>query len=165
MQDVRTYFIRVHKSTQKKEKLQFLHLQPLQDFESALEKIKDISPQTAVQNPKLVQALSQYQKDTRNCFFAMRIPDDVIDRKEFIHCKENLRRYREYLYLEHDILVNKSIDLLNAMYALYIFKVKQNICQPMNGNEAEARNESISSKQVLEFTFIDFHFSYTGLYK
>ncbi len=135
------YFVRILKSSQKNEKIQLLN-SIQNDFESSFHTNADITTETALQNPQTIKALAQYEKHKRHTVFGMRIPDDLAGRKKFIHCKNNLRKYQEYLYLEHDILVDKAIDLLNALYALHIFKVDPNKvlnCKKEIGMRTEVR--------------------------
>ncbi len=98
---------------------------PLKDFDAAIETVGDIKPDTSLLNPKLLSALLQYEKDTQDKMFALKIPDSIQSRKEFFCCKKNLQVYREYLYLYHGILITKSIDLLRSLFALHIFKIDQ----------------------------------------
>lgn len=143
LHDVCSYFVRIHKSMQKNEKMQLLNSLPLSDLESTLAKIVEITPETAIKNPTIVNALSQYAKNTKHNIFAMKIPDNMESRKEFILCKENLNKYREYLYLEHDIFVTSSVDLLNALYAIYIFKLNRST------NSNQVRENETTEKATL----------------
>lgn len=123
LQEVREYFGHMVSAMQKNEKLRLLNSMPPLDFESPLQSSVDFTPETAMKNPKILNALLQYEKDTRHTIFAMRIPDETSERKKFIHCQGNLKKFREYLYVNHDILVSELNDLINALYALYIFKL------------------------------------------
>lgn len=140
---------------------------PELDFEPCLQAAANITPETAMKNPKIVNALMQYENETRHTIMGKMIPDQTAQRKEFIHCKRTLKQFQQYLYVEHDILVNQPFDLVSALYAVYIFKLNANtLTDATKENPANIEKEDKSDKQVLIYiislSFIFNHYHYNN---
>lgn len=153
MEEVCSYFGRIHQCLTKKSKIDKLSAGDLKISDSPRSLPESYQANSTRRHEQIVTAIGQYEKDTSGILFALKFPLEINERKDFIKCSTNIAALREYLYLKHDIFT--SIDELQDAFC----DIKSKDCHVSNkekplqtGSNVSVASEILAHTQVLLYS-------------